>query len=169
MKITEFTQKVEVSGRETFRRLARASDNPGVRKIFDTVARDEESLAKEMTNLQDAAGVASRKDSRALEELTGELQALTERTRAERVDNDVAAYDLAARYEEGVCRILGRAAEQEDDADARGLLRKIEKIECGEARELRNAYDFVNAPNEYLAWREFSNLEEFGNFGREEV
>jgi hypothetical protein len=25
----------------------------------------------------------------------------------------------------------------------------------------------VNAPNQYLAWREFSNLDEFRNFGRD--
>jgi hypothetical protein len=32
---------------------------------------------------------------------------------------------------------------------------------------VQNIYDFVNAPTQYLAWGEFSNLDEFRQFGRD--
>jgi rubrerythrin len=169
MKVFDFTRKMEISGRDTFRKLARTSKEPGVQKIFDGIARDEEALAQKMADLQERAGAGSNRDSRVLARLSGQLQVLTAQTAAAQVVDDVAAFDLAARYEEGVCRLLGEAAEREPDAETRGLLQSIEAVECREARELRNAHDFVNAPNEFLAWGEFSNFEEFGNFGREEV
>jgi hypothetical protein len=31
---------------------------------------------------------------------------------------------------------------------------------------MMNIYDFVNAPTDDLEWAEFSNLDEFHNFGR---
>jgi hypothetical protein len=48
------------------------------------------------------------------------------------------------------------------------LLRRIATEERRELESLRQLFDFVNAPNEFLAWGEFSNLNEFHNFGRGE-
>lgn len=167
MNLFDFTQQVESDGRRVFRRLARQSDRAGVRRIFRWVARDEEDLSQKVQALQDRSQPHLSEESAALEKLAGRFRELARQTAATTADSDVAALDLAARYEEGVCRLFGEAADRETDPEAGALLRKLRDLECAEARELRNTYDFVNAPNEYLAWGEFSNLEEFHNFGRD--
>ncbi|HXV21623.1 MAG TPA: hypothetical protein VD811_11625 [Desulfuromonadales bacterium] len=53
-------------------------------------------------------------------------------------------------------------------ASTRALFRRIASEERRELESLRKLYDFVDAPNEYLARGEFSNLNEFHNFGRDE-
>lgn len=167
MNLFEFAQQVEDDGRRVFRRLARTSGHPGVKRIFHWVARDEEALARKLVALREQNRAHLKEESAVLEELAGEFRELATRTGQAVADSDVAALDLAARYEEGVCRLFGEAAELESDQQAGALLRQVRDLECREARELRSTFDFVNAPNEYLAWGEFSNLEEFHNFGRD--
>jgi len=49
----------------------------------------------------------------------------------------------------------------------RSLLLKIAGEEHKHFNILENIFHFVNAPNQYLAWGEFSNLDEFRQFGRQ--
>lgn len=46
------------------------------------------------------------------------------------------------------------------------MLLRIAAMERHELNDLEQLFDFVNAPNESLEWGEFSNLDEFHNFGR---
>ena len=63
-------------------------------------------------------------------------------------------------------RLYEDAAKNEKDAGAKELLLKIAGEEHKHFQIIENIFAFVNAPNQYLAWGEFSNLEEFRNFGR---
>ena len=47
------------------------------------------------------------------------------------------------------------------------VLLRIAEEEHEHFNILENVFNFVNAPNQYLAWGEFSNLDEFRNFGRD--
>jgi rubrerythrin len=64
-------------------------------------------------------------------------------------------------------RLYEDAAEKEENKDVKAILLRIAEEEHKHFEVLENIYDFVNAPNQFLAWREFSNLDEFRNFGRD--
>ena len=88
--------------------------------------------------------------------------------RASKFNDDLEAYHYVMRVEAAICRLYEDAARREPNPEVQGLLRRIATEERRELESLRRLYDFVNAPNEFLAWGEFSNLNEFHNFGRDE-
>ncbi|NLC70291.1 MAG: hypothetical protein GX751_02900 [Desulfuromonadaceae bacterium] len=45
-------------------------------------------------------------------------------------------------------------------------MKKIAAEEEKHFQLVENLFRFTNAPNQYLAWGEFSNISEFSNFGR---
>jgi rubrerythrin len=167
MNIYDFARELEQRDSDLFHRLAEAAAHPGVRKVFEMVAADEAKLAERIAALRGREGTTGRTESFALESLADDFLKLSGELAETRVDDDIGAYAAAARYEEGVCRLFREAAARETDGASGRVLRQIGAQECGEAEELRRAHDFVNAPNEFLAWGEFSNLDEFHNFGRD--
>jgi len=64
-------------------------------------------------------------------------------------------------------RLYEDAATKEAGAEVKSLLLKVAEEEHKHFNILENIYRFVNAPNRYLAWGEFSNLGEFRQFGRQ--
>ena len=64
-------------------------------------------------------------------------------------------------------RLYENAAGQESDANIKSLLLKIAAEEHKHFNILENLFNFINAPNQQLAWAEFSNLDEFRQFGRD--
>jgi len=64
-------------------------------------------------------------------------------------------------------RLYEDAAAKEKDPGIKALLLKIAGEEHKHFNVLGNIFNFVNAPNQFLAWREFSNLDEFHQFGRD--
>ena len=167
MNVYDFTRDLEERDQKLFHRLAQDSNHFGVRRIFEMVAEDEVRLVERIATIRTREGTAATADSSALENLTDRFLELSRELAETQVDSDVSAYAAAARYEEGVCHLFREAASRETNGESVRLLREIGAQECGEAEELRRVHDFVNAPNEFLAWSEFSNLGEFHNFGRE--
>jgi len=80
---------------------------------------------------------------------------------------DIAAYRHAMKLEADSFRLYEEAAAKEQRAVVKELLLKIAEEEHKHFIVLENIYHFVNAPNQYLAWGEFSNLGEFRQFGRD--
>jgi rubrerythrin len=80
--------------------------------------------------------------------------------------DDLAAYRYAMKLEADSFRLYEDAAAKEAETEIRGLLLKVAEEERKHFSILENIFHFVNAPNQYLAWGEFSNLEEFRQFGR---
>jgi rubrerythrin len=64
-------------------------------------------------------------------------------------------------------RFYEDAARREEDAELKELLLRLAEEERRHFNVVENVYRYVNAPNEYLAWAEFSNLDEFHAFGRD--
>jgi rubrerythrin len=77
------------------------------------------------------------------------------------------AYRYAMDVEADTSRLYRNAAEQEKNPAVKRVLTRIAREENKHFVLVENLYNFVNAPNEFLAWREFSNIDEFTNFGRE--
>ena len=104
----------------------------------------------------------------ALEEAPNIFKDVLDEQEALSVPDDLEAYNYVMKVEEGLCQLYENAADKENNEQVKNLLLKIAAQEHRELENLQKVYDFVNAPNEFLAWGEFSNLDEFHNFGRDE-
>lgn len=168
MKVFDFAIKMELDGRELYGKLARETGHAGLKNIFSQLAADEQKHYEIFMALRDRTSTEAMKDTAVLEEaknLFGDL--LKRQEPLGRVEGDVEAYRRAMKLEADSFRLYEEAAERETDAGVRELLLRVAREEHKHYEILRNLHDFANAPNEYLAWREFSNLDEFRQFGRE--
>jgi len=167
MNVFDYAMSIERSGRKFYRSVADRTAVPGVRTIFNMMASDEEELLERFRSMK-AAQSMTLADSRALERAGNIFADKLNEREALQIDNDLDAYHYVMRIEREICRIYEEAFEREANPEVKGLLRRIASEERRELESLRKLYEFVNAPNEYLAWGEFSNLGEFHNFGRDE-
>jgi len=129
------------------------------------MAKDEQALLTRFRAMQ-AASRAKLQDSSALERVGNAFARLFDESAADGIASDLEAYQYVLNVERGICRLYEEAAERERVAEVKELLLRIASEERRELESMQEVYDFVKAPNEYLAWGEFSNLGEFHNFGR---
>jgi len=167
MNVFDYAMETERSGRKFYRTVAEKTAVPGVRTIFTMMASDEEELLERFRAMK-AAQTMTLTDSLALEHAGNIFEDKLNELEALQIDNDLDAYYYVMQVEREICRLYEDAAGREPNPEVAKLLRRIAAEERRELESLRQVYDFVNAPNEYLAWGEFSNVGEFHNFGRDE-
>lgn len=165
MNVFDFAMDIERSGSRFYRQLAERAEREGVKTIFTMMAKDEELLLERFRAMKSSTMTG---DSSALEYVENIFEKSVDAAEALELEDDLEAYSYVMRVEENICRLYEEAAERESNAEAKKQLLRIAKEEHRELDSLRKTYDFVNAPNEYLAWGEFSNQGEFHNFGRDE-
>jgi rubrerythrin len=164
MNILDFAMEMDRSGRDYYRQLARKARTPGVRQVFGWMAREEERLMAEYRRMKEEVP-DRRADSAMLQMADNPFRHQAGMTPPQ---DEQEAYQLILAMEGKACQLLQSAAMREADGSAREILRRVAAMECGELKEVEEVYDFVSAPSGYLAWSEFSNLDEFHNFGRYE-
>lgn len=168
MNVFDFAIKMEVDGKTFYEKLAQESSNKGLKTIFSRLAEDEQK------HLEIFQGLQARTQATAMEETTVLDTARNVFTELRTEDAplnvsaaDLEAYRFAMKLEADSFRLYEEAVERESHQDVKNLLGRIAEEEHKHFTILENIYDFVNAPHQYLAWREFSNLDEFRNFGRD--
>jgi rubrerythrin len=166
MNVFDFAMEIERSGRKFYRNVAAKAGTAGVRTIFSMMAEDEQELLERFRAMKATIRSTTMQDSSSLE-TAGKIieDILNER---EALDQRQPEVPFVMRAEAAICRLYEDAAQREPNPEVQGLLRRIATEERRELESLRQLFDFVNAPNEFLAWGEFSNLNEFHNFGRDE-
>lgn len=169
MTIFDFAMSMESSAMKFYRKLADATENTGLKKIFSMMIRDEEALYRKFEQMREDAPKTLLKEGRSVFSAT---DLFMEKMKISRVlgsiNDDVDAYRFIMAMEEKLFMMYEKAAEQESDPKLKQALLKIARAEHKEYDAIEKVMDFVNAPNEYLEWGEFSNLGEFHNFGRDE-
>lgn len=168
MNVFDFAMDIESSGRQFYRNLSRRGRTTGVRKIFAMLAQDEAELLNRMQAMKRTAQSATMEDSQALEYCENVFREVLVEREALAINDDLEAYRFAMRVEGEICNLYEMAARREKNVEVANLLRRIAAEERRELESLHDLFDFINAPNEFLAWGEFSNLGEFHNFGRDE-
>ncbi|MBI5743626.1 MAG: ferritin family protein [Elusimicrobia bacterium] len=168
MNVFEFAIKMELAGQEFYEKLARGVPHAGLKSIFSQLAADEQKHYKIFSALKAQHREAAMADTPALEQAkTIFRDLLAQKDPAGPVKGDLEAYRYAIKLEADSFRLYEEAAAKEKDQGVKGLLLRIAGEEHKHFEILQNIYDFVNAPNQYLAWGEFSNLGEFRQFGRD--
>lgn len=166
MNIFDFALKMEQNGKTYYEKLAKASQIKGLQTIFLDLAKDEQKHYEIFMAMQ-AGRKVQMVDSTVLEKSKNVFATLlAEKSAKLTSQGDLDGYRHAMQLEVESFRLYEDAAGKEKNAEAKALLLRIAAEEHKHFNILENIYAFVNAPSQYLSWGEFSNLEEFKNFGR---
>ena len=166
MKVFDFALQMEQDGKAYYEKLARDCRLPGLKGIFTRLAADEQKHYETFQKMKSEGGQVAMADSDALDEAQNVFAELLQQKEKVEAGDDPAGYRHAMKLEADSFRFYEDAAAKAQDEGVKTLLLRIAEEEHRHFRILENVFDFINAPKQYLAWREFSNLEEFRNFGR---
>lgn len=169
MDVFEFGKKMELDGKEFYEQQAEKIGVPGLKNIFKRLAEDEQKHYDVLVRMQQAKSDNSMIDSDVLDEAKNVFEKIAaDPDKPSNIDGgDLEGYRRAMQIEADSFRLYEKAADEEEDKNVRDLLLRIAREEHRHFNILESVYTFVNAPNQYLEWGEFSNLGEFRNFGRD--
>jgi rubrerythrin len=168
MNVFDFAIKMELDGKAFYEKLAQGTNIAGLQTIFSTLAGDEQKHYEIFLALKGQTQATAMEDSTVLEQAKNVFeQLLAQKGALGSLKGDLEAYRYAMQVEADSFRLYEEAAQKEGNQDVKNLLLRIAEEEHKHFTILQNVHDFVNAPNEYLAWGEFSNLDEFRQFGRD--
>ena len=165
MNLFKFAQATEQSGIRFYREMADRAADEGTRRVFSMLVTDEENLLRKLEGFKRHYPDMTKMDCVNLEEKTIPFEAVCSDGRCSRITSDLEAYQLALEAERRVVEQYQQAAAAESDPRIKKMLRWLAAFERFELNEIERLYDFANAPNCSLEWGEFSNLDEFHNFG----
>jgi len=168
MNVFDFAIKMELDGKVFYEKLAKETNIAGLQTIFLRLAADEQKHYEIFLALKGQAQTLTMEDTTALEQAKNVFEKLlAQKESLGPVQGDLEAYRYAMQVEADSFRLYEDAAEKESNPDVKSLLLRIAGEEHKHFDILENIHDFVNAPNQYLAWGEFSNIDEFRQFGRD--
>lgn len=168
MNVYDFAMKLETDAEAFYRKLAQGSRIAGIGKIFNDLADDEQSHFRIFKSLKEGTPAEKMAESRVLDTAKSLFaRLLKEKRELPALTDDLEGYRYAMQLEAEGVRLYRDAAQREKSEAVRELLLRIAAEEEKHFNIVENIYNFVNAPNQYLAWAEFSNLEEFRAFGRD--
>ncbi|MDO3376565.1 ferritin-like domain-containing protein [Geoalkalibacter halelectricus] len=160
--------KMETDAEAYYKKLAEETNVEGIRNIFLDLAADEKKHYQIFEAMKARTDLSAMEDSKALESAKNAFEKLLgQRPAAGEIKGDLDAYQHAMKMEAEGARVYEEALARETNPEVQNLLKRVIAEEQKHFNIIQNVYDFVNAPNEFLAWREFSNVEEFRNFGRD--
>jgi rubrerythrin len=168
MNVFDFAMKMEIDGKAFYEKMAQETSSAGLKTIFSRLAEDEQKHYEIFQSLKSQTQTIVMKDSTVLDESRNIFEELLgEKDLQADIGNDIEGYRYAMKLEADSFRLYEDAAAKEENSQVKSLLLRIAAEEHNHFNILQNIYDFVNAPSQYLAWREFSNIDEFRQFGRD--
>jgi len=167
MRMYDFALDVERAGRDFYRGMAEHAEDPGLRRIFAMMADEERQMLRRMSALRKRAEERGAGDAEMFSPEDNVYRRLRPEQLRATIHSDVDAYHLITELVDEVCRVYASRSEALNDPALRSELGEILQREREELEEMLSLYDFANAPNESLAWGEFSNRGEFPRFGHE--
>lgn len=168
MNVFDFAMKMELDGKAFYEKLAKKTNIVGLQTIFLQLAADEQKHYEIFLGLKGKTQATVMEDTPVFEQAKNVFEKLLEqKENLGPVQGDLEAYLYAMKVEADSFRLYEAAAQKENDTNVKNLLLRIAGEEHKHFAILQNVHDFVNAPNQYLAWGEFSNIGEFRQFGRD--
>ena len=165
MDLYQYAQKTEQSGAEFYQQMASQVSKEGLKRAFSMMASDEEALLGKLARFKKHYPEISEMSSHGLDEESIVFDSICDNGACDLLESDVDAYQLAIRAKKKLVQHYHEAAEREEDPHTRKMLTWLAAFEQHKLREIEHLYDFTNAPNISLESAEFSNLDEFYNFG----
>ena len=160
MNIFEFAMKMELDGKAYYEKLAAEASVAGLKTIFAMLAADEQKHYDTIKAIKSgSSGVMT--DSAVLAEaknLFADL--LRDKNIGASLKRSLDGYEHARKIEADSVRFYEDAAGKESNPDTARLQLQIANEEKKHYNIMDNLYDFTLAPQNFLAWGEFSNLKE---------
>jgi len=161
MDVFVFALKMEEDGKAFYEKLAAETSVPELKRIFSLLASAEDEHRKAIESIKNdtAPGTA---DSKILENAKNVFQGLLERKDIlEVLERDHDGCLRAIRLAMAGIKLYDKMAAEETNTTAAKILVMLRDEERRHLEIMENIYDFVEAPRDYLAWGEFSNLKEY--------
>jgi len=161
MNIFDFAMKMELDGKAYYEKLAAETSNSGLNSIFTSLAADEQKhyeiilAIKTGTKLIMADSTVLEKAKNLFEEL------MADKSISGTLKKSLDGYQHARKLEADSVKLYEDMAKKEDNPETLQILLRIANEEKKHFNILDNLYDYVLAPQNFLAWGEFSNLKEF--------
>ncbi len=165
MDLYQYAHQTEKSGAQFYQHMAGRATKEGLKRVFKLMAGEEERLLDKLSKFRKHFPEIGDVSCRSLNKDTIVFDSICDNGVCDLIESDLDAYQLAIRAKRNLIRRYREAAEQEPHAATRKLLIWLEAMEKHQLDEIEQLYDFANAPNLSLEWAEFSNLDEFYNFG----
>lgn len=161
MNVFEVAMKMEQDGKAYYEKLASQTDLPGLKTIFQDMARDEQKHYEAFKAMNEKKSLPELAEGSSLATARNvfEQMPLPDVTLKD-VKNTLAAYKHAMDVEDESRKFYEKAASEESDPQVKAALLKIAAEEQQHFDIMDNVYQFTNAPNQYLAGAEISNLGE---------
>jgi len=161
MNVFDFAMQMEMDGKAHYEKLAAGTPVAGLKKIFGMLADDEQKHFDAIQAMK-SGGLDIIAGSTALDEARNVFHGLMDdRTPLGGLKKDLDGYRHAMKIEADSVKLYEDMAKKENRENIVQLLLKIANEEKKHYNIMENLYDFVLAPENFLAWGEFSNLKEF--------
>lgn len=161
MNVFDFALKMEEEHQAYYEKLAAAARSKELQTIFNLLADSEREHHEHLTLLKAgsdpelACSVVLERAKEHIHELVDSLDP------ADVLQSDHDGYRHAIKTEEISIKLYEKLADQEPNKAAADLMRRMADEERHHLEVMENIYDFVETPDTYLAWGEFSNLREY--------
>ena len=158
MNILDFAMKMELDGKAYYENLASETTIDGLKSIFTSLAKDEQKHfeiiqgMKTGTNQNMADSVVLEKAKNLFEEMAADKDI------AGSLKKSLDGYQQARKVEADSVGLYEDMAKKENNPETVQLLLRIANEEKKHFNIMDNLCDYTLAPQNFLAWGEFSNL-----------
>lgn len=160
MNVFDFAMNMELDGKAYYEQLAAETPDVGLKSIFSSLAADEQKHYEIIQSIK-AGTTLTMADSTVLEQAKNVFAPLlADKSIAGALKKSLDGYGHARKIEADSVKFYEDMAKKESDPDVVQLLLRIANEEKKHFNIMDNLYDYILAPQNFLAWGEFSNLKE---------
>jgi len=158
MNIFDFGAKMELDGKAYYEKLAEGTADTGLRAIFQMLAEDEQKHFDTLKKMQSGTAGAMA-DSQVIQKTKNLFETLIkDKSIAGSLKTSLDGYEHARKVEADSVRFYEDMETKMTDPETVKIIRKIAAEERDHYNILDNLYDYTLAPQNFLAWAEFSNI-----------
>lgn len=160
MNIFDFAIKMELDGKAYYEMLSDETTDTGLKSIFSKLAADEQKHCDTIKAIKSGT-TWTMTDTTILGEAKNLFEDLMKvKNIAGSLKKSLDGYLHARKIEADSIRFYEDLAKKETNPETKQLFLRIADEEKKHYNIMDNLYDFVLAPQNFLAWGEFSNLKE---------
>ena len=162
MNVFEIAMQMEKDGEKFYREIAEKTDDPGLKKIFDTLADEEVVHYNTFKKLFEKSG-AEAVESNILDKAKN-IFAEMKKSGGMKITADTAqaeAYKKAMEAEKDAYSFYEAKSAEVNDPNEKQILLTFAREERRHYRLLENVLEFVSRPESWLENAEFANMEDY--------
>lgn len=161
MNVFDCAIKMEEEARQYYEKLAATTRVPELKNLFTILGAAEAEHVAALTKMQENSELPPARFEALNESACVFKPLLAKRDLMAELQDDPDAYGHVVKEEEASIRFYEELAAKATDNKTREILLLIAAEERKHLSVVENIYAFVEAPQTYLAWGEFSNLKEY--------